>query len=89
VLGILAAFHSIDQAGQTGAKVVVGPIGEALSSTALGLGVAIPAVIAYNYFSGRVNAMGLVVEDHALELAARLPMVGIGTVAGTAERGAA
>jgi biopolymer transport protein ExbB/TolQ len=75
VLGILGAFGKIAATGQTGAKVVAGPIAEALTATAFGLGVAIPAVIAYNYFSGRVNALGLQVEDHALELSARLPQV--------------
>ncbi|HEX8552158.1 MAG TPA: MotA/TolQ/ExbB proton channel family protein [Abditibacteriaceae bacterium] len=75
VLGILGAFGRIAQTGQTGARVVAAPISEALVATALGLGVAIPAVMAYNYFSGRVNALGLQVEDHALELSARLPAV--------------
>ena len=72
VLGILAAFGEIARSGQTGASVVAGGISEALTATALGLGVAIPAVIAYNYFSGRVNAMALQIEMHALEIAARL-----------------
>ena len=73
VLGILGAFGKIARTGQTGARVVAAPISEALIATALGLGVAIPAVVAYNYFSGRVNALNLQIEDHALELAARLP----------------
>ena len=72
VLGILAAFGEIARSGQTGASVVAGGISEALTATALGLGVAIPAVIAYNYFSGRVNALALQIELHALEIAARL-----------------
>lgn len=73
VLGILAAFERIGATGETGAKAVATPISEALITTALGLGVAIPAVMAYNYFSGRVGAMGLHVENHALDLGARLP----------------
>ncbi len=72
VLGILAAFGEIARSGQTGASVVAGGITEALTATALGLGVAIPAVLAYNYFSGRVNALALQIEMHALEIAARL-----------------
>ena len=71
VVGILLAFHKIAQTGQTGAKEVSGPISEALITTALGLAVAIPAVMAYNYFSGRVNDLSLRVETHALDLAAR------------------
>lgn len=72
VLGILAAFGEIARTGATGATVVAGGISEALTATALGLGVAIPSVIAYNYFSGRVNALALQIELHALEIAARL-----------------
>ena len=72
VLGILAAFGEIARSGQTGASVVAGGISEALTATALGLGVAIPSVLAYNYFTGRVNALALEIELHALEIAARL-----------------
>ena len=75
VLGILAAFGEIARSGQTGASIVAGGISEALTATALGLGVAIPAVIAYNYFSGRVNALALQIETHALEIAARLEQI--------------
>lgn len=73
VLGILDAFDRIASSGQTGARVVAAPIAEALTATALGLGVAIPAVMAYNYFSGRVNDLSLRVETHTLDLTARLP----------------
>ena len=72
VLGILAAFREIARSGTTGASVVAGGISEALTATALGLGVAIPAVLAYNYFTGRVNALALQIETHAEELAALL-----------------
>lgn len=72
VLGILDAFREIAQSGQTGPSVVAGGISEALTATALGLGVAIPAVMAYNYFTGRVNKMSLEIESHTLELATRL-----------------
>lgn len=72
VLGILAAFREIAQSGQTGASVVAGGISEALTATALGLGVAIPAVMAYNYFTGRVNKLALEIETHSLDLATRL-----------------
>ena len=55
VLGILGAFAKIAKTGETGASIVSGSISEALITTAIGLGVAIPAVIAYNYFNGRVE----------------------------------
>jgi biopolymer transport protein ExbB/TolQ len=73
VLGILDAFERIASSGQTGARIVAAPIAEALTATALGLGVAIPAVMAYNYFSGRVNDLSLRIENHALDLTSRLP----------------
>lgn len=72
VLGILSAFRDIAQTGQTGASVIAGGISEALTSTALGLGVAIPAVMAYNYFSARVNALASLLEAHALDVSERV-----------------
>ncbi|MEO6909056.1 MAG: MotA/TolQ/ExbB proton channel family protein [Abditibacteriaceae bacterium] len=73
VLGILFAFNTIAVTGHAGASVVAGGISEALITTAMGLGVAIPAVIAYNYFNGVVNRLSLIIETHALDLASRLP----------------
>ena len=72
VLGILAAFREISRSGITGTNIVAGGISEALTATALGLGVAIPAVLAYNYFTGRVNALALQIETHAEVLAGLL-----------------
>jgi biopolymer transport protein ExbB/TolQ len=73
VVGILNAFSMIASTGHTGASVVAGGISEALVTTALGLGVAIPSVMAYNYFNGRVGEISLIVETHATDLASRLP----------------
>jgi len=50
VLGIIRAFHDLSGDMQGGADVVMAGISEALIATAVGLFVAIPAVIAYNYF---------------------------------------
>lgn len=50
VLGIIQAFHDLSGNLQGGANVVMGGISEALIATAIGLFVAIPAVIAYNYY---------------------------------------
>jgi biopolymer transport protein ExbB len=55
VLGIIRAFHDISVAGAGGMSIVIGGVAEALVCTATGLAVAIPAVIAYNYFSKRVE----------------------------------
>lgn len=50
VLGIIHAFHSLGANVQGGAEVVMAGISEALVATAVGLFVAIPAVVAYNSF---------------------------------------
>ena len=54
VVGIYRALIRIGASGQASIDAVAGPVGEALIMTAIGLGVAIPAVLAYNYFV-RVN----------------------------------
>lgn len=48
VWGIRHALQDIARAGNAGIDVVAGPIGEALIATAIGIAVAIPAVVAYN-----------------------------------------
>lgn len=55
VLGIIKAFHDLagNQAG--GPAVVMAGISEALVATAVGLMVAIPAVVAFNYFNRRTR----------------------------------
>jgi len=50
VLGIIKAFHDLSTNQQGGAATVMAGISEALVATAVGLFVAIPAVVAYNYF---------------------------------------
>jgi len=50
VWGIYRALIKIGQTGQASIDAVAGPVGEALIMTALGLFVAIPAVLAYNFF---------------------------------------
>jgi biopolymer transport protein ExbB len=56
VLGIIQAFHDLSQQAGAGAQVVTAGISEALVATAVGLLVAIPAVIAFNLFQRRVKA---------------------------------
>lgn len=55
VVGIIKAFHSMAALGSGGFAVVAGGISEALVATALGLGVAIIALIFYNYFQVRLD----------------------------------
>lgn len=50
VWGIYHALIRISASGEATLDVVAGPVGEALIMTCIGLGVAIPSVLAYNYF---------------------------------------
>lgn len=53
VWGILNALTGIGVAGQASIDKVAGPVGEALIMTAIGLAVAVPAVLGYNWLLGR------------------------------------
>ncbi len=55
VLGIIRAFQDIAQQGAGGMAVVINGIAEALVCTAVGLCVAVPAVIAFNYCQSRIE----------------------------------
>jgi biopolymer transport protein ExbB len=57
VVGIIKAFESMSVAGTGGFAVVAAGISEALVATALGLAVAIIAVIFYNYFQTRISTL--------------------------------
>ncbi len=57
VVGIIKSFESMAVAGTGGFAVVAAGISEALVATALGLGVAIIAVIFYNYFQTRIASL--------------------------------
>ena len=55
VVGIINAFQGIAATGSGGMAAVSGGISEALVATALGIFVAIPAVVAFNQFTGRLE----------------------------------
>jgi biopolymer transport protein ExbB len=57
VVGIYRALIKIGAAGQASIDAVAGPVGEALIMTALGLIVAVPAVMAYNWLLRRNKAI--------------------------------
>lgn len=68
VMGIIDAFQAISAAG-TGSIKAVGPgIAESLITTAAGLFVAVPAVVAYNQFSARIRIFASAVDDFCREL---------------------
>lgn len=57
VWGIMNSFHSIGVMGSASFDVVAPGISEALVATAAGLAVAIPAVIAFNYFTQKIRVI--------------------------------
>src|SRR3954453_9630979 len=68
VIGILNAFKKISEQKATGLGAVAGGISEALVTTALGLFVAIPAVMMFNYFTGKVDAFDVEMDNSSSEL---------------------
>ena len=67
VLGIIDAFREIGVQGTASIAAVAPGVAEALVATAAGLFAAIPAVIAYNYFLGRVRKQASRIERSAIE----------------------
>jgi biopolymer transport protein ExbB len=65
VWGIMRAFHDMAATGSAAPTVVAAGVAEALVTTAAGLIVAVPSLILYNHFSGRLNVMLTVAENHA------------------------
>ncbi|WP_024299604.1 MotA/TolQ/ExbB proton channel family protein [Methylomicrobium lacus] len=65
VLGIMNALQDISKSGSASLDVVAGPIGDALIATAIGIAVAVPAVLAYNYFVKRAKQHRVGLENFA------------------------
>jgi biopolymer transport protein ExbB len=68
VVGMIKAFSAITTEGIGDPTVLAGGIAEALITTAAGLSVAIPAVMFYRYFRGRVNSLVVGMEQEALKM---------------------
>ncbi|GAB3685876.1 MotA/TolQ/ExbB proton channel family protein [Salinisphaera aquimarina] len=68
VAGMIHIFSAMTEAGLGDAQALAGGIGQALVTTAAGLCVAIPALVAYRYFIGRVEQQGLMLEQMASRL---------------------
>ena len=76
VTGMIKAFMVIQQyGGKVNAQVLAGGIWEAMLTTAMGLIVAIPSMLAYNYFNSKINKLVSLMNEigneliHALEKA--------------------
>lgn len=68
VMGIVEAFQGIGQAGSATLGAVAPGIAEALITTAAGLFVAVPAVVAYNQFTARIKVFASAIDDFSREL---------------------
>jgi len=68
VVGIIDAFHGLGTAGAATLRAVAPGISEALITTAAGLFVAVPAVIAYNQFTARIRVFATATDDFCREL---------------------
>ena len=68
VMGIVDAFHGLGTAGAATLRAVAPGVSEALITTAAGLLVAVPAVVAYNSFAAKARDFGARMDDFAREL---------------------
>jgi biopolymer transport protein ExbB len=64
VLGMIEVFEVVSQQGAGQAQELSGGISQALITTATGLSIGIPALVAYNYFVGKAERLVLDIEDH-------------------------
>lgn len=77
VYGIMDAFLSIGNQQSANLPVVAPKIAEALIATAIGLVAAIPAVMAYNYFSRRVGELADIMDAFAADVSSRAKLGGV------------
>ena len=77
VVGIYRALIAIGLAGSASIDKVAGPVGEALIMTALGLLVAVPAVLAYNYLQARNKRIAEQLTGFSTDVLANLASKGV------------
>jgi len=68
VIGMISVFTRITSAGVGNPTELAGGISQALITTAAGLAVAIPSLVMYRYFKGRVESLLIEMEQESLEL---------------------
>ncbi|MDP3906371.1 MotA/TolQ/ExbB proton channel family protein [Novosphingobium sp.] len=89
VVGIYRALIAIGIAGSASIDKVAGPVGEALIMTALGLLVAVPAVLAYNYLQARNKRIAELLSGFSTDVLANINSKGAVKPAVTAAPAAA
>jgi biopolymer transport protein ExbB len=88
VTGMIRTFKAITVAGVGNPAAMAGGISEALITTAAGLLVAIPALVAYRYLRGRVDALVIQMEKESIKLVQAIDR-GVGAQTFTAQDEAA
>lgn len=83
VFGIIHALSAISTNSSASIEVVAGPIGEALIATGIGIAVAIPSVLAYNFFIRRLKLSGADLDDFATDFVSLAQKTGFRLKAGT------
>ncbi len=68
VVGMIKVFSAITAAGVGNPSVLAGGISEALITTAAGLSVAIPSLIAHRYLTGKVDELAIAMEEQAVKM---------------------
>jgi biopolymer transport protein ExbB len=68
VVGMIKVFAQIMAQGTGNASALAGGISEALITTAAGLAVAIPALTMHRYFTGRIDAIVVGLEQETIKL---------------------
>lgn len=76
VIGIYRALIAIGLAGSASIDKVAGPVGEALIMTAIGLLVAVPAVLAYNWLQARNKRIGELMSGFSTDILANITSKG-------------
>jgi biopolymer transport protein TolQ len=89
IMGIVDAFHGLGQAGSATLRAVAPGVSEALITTAAGLLVAVPAVVAYNQFTARCRDFAARMDDFSRELLNSMEEVALKPGQDPAEREAA
>jgi len=72
VWGIMRAFQDMAVTGSAAPSIVAAGVSEALTTTAAGLVIGVPAVLLYNYFTRRTNVMLTVAENSARHVRSRM-----------------
>jgi biopolymer transport protein ExbB len=67
VFGIIHALSAIGRSASASIDVVAGPIGEALIATGVGIAVAVPAVLAYNFYVRRLKVTAAELDNYATD----------------------